>query len=132
MEKDKITEAEEFNKKMDAAEAEAKRIEEEGSSTAYTYKFRKPFEFEGKTYEELHFKFEELTGRDSLAIFNELRAKGKNVFPNISWSDADYVTLFASKCCEERLGSDAFLAMPASAYNRILARTSSFLMRAAL
>lgn len=130
MEKNTETEDTEFNEKMDAAEAEAKRTEEDDA--AYVYRFKKPFTYEDQTYEELHFHFEELTGRDSLAIFNELRIKGNNVFPNIAWSNADYNTIFAAKCCEEKLGSDALLAMPAADYNRIIAHTSSFLMRAAL
>lgn len=132
MDKDRIpgTGKSDFEEKMDAAEAEAAKDADEDA--AFTYKFKKPFEFEGKSYRELHFDFESLTGRDSLAIFNELKTRGTNVFPNIAWSDAAYCALFAAKCCREGLGSDAFLAMPASAYNRIIARTSSFLMRGAL
>lgn len=119
-----------FNKMMDAAEKEAERTKEEDSS--FTYKFKKPFEFEGKTYEELHFDLDMLTGRDAQAIFTEARIKGRNTMPNIVWADAYYCLLFAVKSCKEKIGEDAFLAMPVMAHNTIVSRVSSFLMREAL
>ena len=36
----------------------------EGNTGVYTHVFKKPFEYEGKTYTELTFNFERLSGRD--------------------------------------------------------------------
>ena len=59
-----------------AAEAQAKE-----SVGNYTLKLKKPFTFEGQTFDELNFDFEGLTGDDALAIEDELQAIGK---PTIS------------------------------------------------
>ena len=59
-----------------AAEAQAKK-----SEGNYTLKLKKPFTYEGQTFDELNFDFEGLTGDDALAIEDELQAIGK---PTIS------------------------------------------------
>ena len=40
----------------------------EGNTGVYTHVFKKPFEYEGKTYTELTFNFERLSGRDMVSI----------------------------------------------------------------
>lgn len=45
----------------------------------YVHKLDKPFEYEGKTYESIHFNWGKLTGNDALAIENEITAKGSAV-----------------------------------------------------
>ena len=55
-----------------AAEAQAKK-----SEGNYTLKLKKPFTYEGQTFDELNFDFEGLTGDDALAIEDELQAIGK-------------------------------------------------------
>ena len=59
-----------------AAEAQAKE-----SVGNYTLKLKRPFTYEGQTFDELNFDFEGLTGDDALAIEDELQAIGK---PTIS------------------------------------------------
>ena len=59
-----------------AAEAQAKE-----SVGNYTLKLKRPFTYEGQTFDELNFDFEGLTGDDALAIEDELQALGK---PTIS------------------------------------------------
>ena len=46
----------------------------------FVFKFKKPFEYEGKTYNELKFDFNGLTGADSINIEAELQAKGVAIF----------------------------------------------------
>lgn len=53
----------------------------------YTHVFKKPFEFEGKTYDKLTFDFEGLLGSDMIAVENEMAAVGEYVLsPEISTS----------------------------------------------
>ena len=59
-----------------AAEAQAKE-----SVGNYTLKLKRPFTYEGQTFDELNFDFEGLTGDDALAIEDEPQAIGK---PTIS------------------------------------------------
>lgn len=59
-----------------AAEAQAKE-----SVGNYTLKLKRPFTYEGQTFDELNFDFEGLTGDDALSIEDELQAIGK---PTIS------------------------------------------------
>jgi hypothetical protein len=112
------------NKEFSAAEQAAR----ENDSSTYTHKFGKPFEWEGNTYEELIFDFGKLTGKDALAIENELAAKGKSVIaPAFS---GDYLMCMASRAAG--IGSDAFLAMSIADYNRIRSRARSFLLKTEL
>lgn len=113
------------NKEMMAAEQEAKN-----STTAYTHKFAKPFEYEGKTYESLTFLWDSLTGEDFLRIENELSALGKAlVTPEFS---GEFLHRMASRACTEKLGSDALAAMPIGDFNRIRGKARSFLLSTAL
>ena len=80
----------------------------------------------GKTYEKLHFDFDQLTGKDSLDIENELQALGVMVMvPTFS---GPYLLRVAAKACKDGLGVDAFEAMRISDYNRIRSKVRNFLL----
>jgi len=94
---------------------------------AYVHVFKKPFVYQGKTYERLTFDFGSLTGRDSLAIENELQALGKMVLtPEFS---GEFLIRMAARACTEKIGSDAMEQMPMRDYNRIRSRARTFLLR---
>ena len=108
-----------------AAETAAKA--EEGNTSAYVHKLKKPFTFEGCTIEELSFDFDRLTGNDSLAIEDELQAMNKPVIvPTFS---GQYLIRMAARACtttlttpdgkSRRIGVDVIQALPIGAYNRI-------------
>ncbi|MBR3767526.1 MAG: phage tail assembly protein [Clostridia bacterium] len=100
------------------------------STGIYTHNFSKPFTFEGKTYKELSFDFDGLTGADSLAIESELSSLGKVVItPEFS---GEYLIRLAVRACSEKVGADVFTAMPLRDYNKIRGKARSFLMNAAL
>lgn len=94
-----------------AAETAAKA--EEGNTSAYVHKLKKPFTFEGCTIEELSFDFDRLTGNDSLAIEDELQAMNKPVIvPTFS---GQYLIRMAARACTtalttptERAGASAW------------------------
>lgn len=96
------------------------------SASAYVHHFNKPFEYQGKTYDSLTFDFDCLTGKDSLAVEEELQAKGIMVMvPAFSGA---YLIRIAARACTERIGSDALEQMRIADYNRIRSRTRNFLM----
>lgn len=113
----------EFNQKeYDEAVEQSKEYDH----SVFTLKLKKPFEWEGKTYEELHFDFEKLTGEDSLNVEDELQAKGIMVMvPTFS---GQYLIRIAAKACVEHLGSDAFKRLPLPAMNRIRNQTRNFML----
>lgn len=95
----------------------------------FTHKFTKPFTYEGRTYEELTFDLEQLTGRDSRLIENELRAAGHVVL--VANFDSDYLIRVCARACTEKIGWDVLEAMPISDYNTIKNRVRNFLTRSA-
>ena len=100
--------------------------EAENSETTFTHKFKTPFQYNNKSYEELRFDFESLTGRDSLSIETELQALGiAVVVPAFS---GPYMVRIAAKACTEPLGADAFETMRLSDYNRIRSAVRSFIL----
>ena len=90
----------------------------------YTHTFKKPFEYEGKTYEELTFDFEHLKGRDMVAIENEMQGASEYALaPEIS-------TSFQSKMAARAagIGSDVLEAMPLKDFNKITGAARRFLL----
>lgn len=121
---------------IDDQEYEIAMAEAENSTAEYTYEFTTPYEFEGETFEKLSFNFEGLKATDSLAIEAELAATGHPVIvPEFS---GDFLIRMAMRACTDRrsngmkLGLDAFLQLPLSAYVKIRSRARSFLLRAGL
>lgn len=121
-----------------AAEAEAK--EPQADASLYVHKFKRPFTYEGHTFEELTFDFGALTGNDSLAIEDELQAMNKPVIvPTFS---GPYLVRMAARACtttftdasgrQRRISEDVIRAMPIYDYNRIRGRARSFLLASEL
>ena len=74
----------------------------------YTHVFKKPFEYEGKTYTELTFNFERLSGRDMVSIETEMQMNNEYALaPEISRS---FQGKMAAKAAG--IGSDVLEAMP--------------------
>lgn len=107
---------------LEAAEKEAAEVLED----VYVHTFSRPFEFEGNTYDKLYFDFGSLTGRDSLAIENELSALGKPVV--VRELSAEYQIRVAARACDAPISADAFNAMSLRDCNKILSKARSFLL----
>lgn len=119
--KDNITEMD----AMAVAEAEA-----EASKDIYVHNFATPFSYDGETYDTLTFNWGSLTGRDGLAIENELQSQGKPVIiPTLS---GEYLIRMACRACDKPIGSDAFEVMRLSDYNKIRSSARSFLLKSEL
>lgn len=129
------------DKVIDMAEAAAS-IEEQAKAAGvgtgtYTHLFRSPFSYAGKTYEELTFDWESLTGDDSLAIEGEVNSKGKTLV--IPAYTGEYLVGMAARACTARdengrrvIGSDTIRAMPLGDFQKICNRARNFLLRSGL
>lgn len=96
----------------------------QGDTGVYTHVFKKPFEYEGKTYSELTFNFERLTGKDMVSIETEMQMNNKYALaPEISRS---FQAMMAAKAAG--IGSDVLEAMPIKDFNRITNAARGFLI----
>lgn len=94
--------------------------------TLFEIQFKKPVTYNGKEYSELSFDFEKLTGRDGLAIEEELQMMNRAVIvPALS---GEYLVRMAARACTEKIGADIFDYMPIKDYNRIRSAARSFLI----
>jgi hypothetical protein len=124
------TELKKENVIVDEEEFAVAEQEAAKSEYVYTHHFRRPFEYQGKTYTELTFDWDKLTGKDGLAIENEMQAIGKAVIvPTFS---GEYLVRLAAKACTEPIGSDAFEYMRIGDYNKIRSAARSFLLKSEL
>lgn len=115
---------------IDAEEFSVAEKSAEESAYTYIHKFKTPFAYEGKTYEELTFDWGKLTGDDGLAIENEMQQLGKPVIvPTFS---GEYLVRMAARACSERIGQDVIRAMSISDYNKIRSAARSFLLKSEL
>ena len=106
----------------DAAVEEAKN----DNGPTYVHHFKKPFEYNGKTYNELSFRFDDLTGEDSLAVEAELLAKGiMTVAPTFN---GEYLMRIAARACTDFIGIDGFKRMRIADFEKIRSRTRNFFM----
>jgi len=106
---------------------EALDTAEDTSVYSYTHHFLRPFAYEGKTYTELTFDWDKLTGKDSLAIEAELSNLGRPVI--IHSISGEYLIRMACRACQEKIGVDAFEQMRLPDYNRIRTAARNFLTK---
>jgi hypothetical protein len=100
----------------------------EAPARTYVHKFAKPFTYNGKEYGELAFDWDSLTGRDSLDIEAEISQLMPGKIIIAEELSAEYLIRFAAKCCEEKIGSDAFELMPLRDYKAIKGKARGFLV----
>ena len=97
---------------------------EEMGAGKYVHVFSKPFQWEGKTYGQLVFDFESLTGRDTLAVERELAAK--NIFTVVRSLNIEFQMRIAARACEDRIGTDMLEALPIRDFEKIMNRVRAF------
>jgi len=124
------TELKKENIAIDEEEFAIAEKEAAESEFVYVHEFKRPFEYQGKSYKKLTFDWDKLTGKDGLDIENEMQALGKAVIvPTFS---GEYLIRFAAKACNERIGADAFEMMKIADYNKIRSAARSFLLKSEL
>jgi hypothetical protein len=108
---------------FDAAKKEAAEAE---NPQEFIHKFASPISYNGKQFKQLQFKFGNLTGKDGLAIENEIQAMGKIVItPAFS---VDYLVRMAARACTDKIGIDIFDTMSLFDFNKIRGAARSFLL----
>jgi hypothetical protein len=116
-----LVDAEEFG----AAEKEAKE-----SGDSYTLRFKKPFDFQGKTYKEITFDWSGLTGKDFISIENEMEHNGKFILT--ATYSGEFIRLMAARAAAGEISSDAFEYMSLTDYHKIRSAARAFLLRSEL
>ena len=118
---------------MSTANAEIHAVPNSDSTptaTAETYitvKLHKPLVYEDETFEKLRFDFDALTGKDHLAIEQELRSEGKTTLaPALS---SDYLSKLAARASKDGLGYDAFLYLSLKEAVAVESAARSFLIK---
>ena len=110
----------------DEFNAAVKEAENDATDELYVYQLKKPLEYNGKIYTELSFDFESLTGKDSLAVEEELQAKGIMVM--VPTFNSGYLIRIAARACTEKIGADAFELIGISDFNRLRNKVRNFLL----
>lgn len=87
----------------------------------------RPLEHEGKSYSDLTFDFDSLSGSDSLAIERELQMLGHTVI--VANFDSEYLIRVCVKACTEPLGIDALGKLSIRDFNRLRNTVRGFLSR---
>ena len=103
-----------------------KEAQEDASDALYVYTLKKPLQYDGRTITELSFDFEKLTGKDSLAVEEELQAKGIMVM--VPTFNSGYLIRIAARACTEQIGSDALEMLGISDFNRLRNKVRNFLL----
>lgn len=103
------------------------QVEAAASPEAITIRLRKPFTYEGRTFEELTFDWNKLTGNDSLAIEGEMQAMSiPLITPTFS---GEYLVRMAARSCTETIDQLLLRALPIADFNKVRNAARSFLLK---
>ena len=111
-------------KNTDAMETVDQAVQEQAAPGTYVHTFSKPVLYEGKTYDKLTFRFDQLTGGDSLDVEAELMSRNHAVV--VKSVDSEYLIRMCARVYEEHVGFDIFRLMPIRDYNRITTYSRRF------
>ena len=116
-----------------AEQAEAEALTEENSGI-YTHEFKKPFTYEGRTYEQLSFDWESLSGKDSAAIERDLL--NRNIAVVHAGFTPEYLAAMAARACTYRnedgfrtVTTNMIYALPLGEFRKICIAARNFLFR---
>ena len=103
----------------------------EENTGVVTLKLMKPLDYNGHVYTEINMDLENLTGKDSMEVEQELMARKKGAVIYGALNN-DYILGIASKACARAkcpLGSDAFLALSLKDHNKLKETVRNFLLK---
>lgn len=86
--------------------------------------FAKPYEFEGKTYEEITFDLDALKGADISAAKKEFTATGN--YSPLPSTDSDFCALLLARMTKQPV--EFFTELPAREYCGLTQKVSNFLI----
>ncbi|MGN0885459.1 MAG: phage tail assembly protein [Candidatus Spyradenecus sp.] len=86
--------------------------------------FATPYDFEGKTYEQLDFNLEGLKGSDIAAVKKQFTSAGN--FAAVPAADYDFCAMMLARVC--KLPLEFFTELPAKEYLALTQKVSNFLL----
>lgn len=92
-------------------------IDNAEQTSDFTLMFNSPFEYEGRTFNSLNFDFSKLTGKDYLAIEDEMARHGKIVLS--ARLSGEFLSIMSAKACTEPIGVDCIEAMPIKKFEQL-------------
>jgi hypothetical protein len=101
-------------------------IEDAASTSLYTQKLRIPLEYEGKTYKELTFDFDNINGAAVLTIESEMRASGI-ILVSPAFSPGFQIR-FAARACKANVGYDGLTELSAKDFLDVTGAVRNFLI----
>lgn len=106
----------------------AKKAAENDLKSTLKIKLRKPVPYNNITLENLEFDYDDLTGKDCMAVEAEMATKGKTVIAP-AFSSEFLLRISAKACTNEKIGYDAFMQMNALDCNKIRSFARNFFMK---
>lgn len=90
------------------------------------YTFKKPYEFEGKTYESIEFDLDNLKGSDVAAAKKAFTAAGG--FAPVPAADSEFCALVLERVVSPKQPTEFFQGLPANEYVKLTQIISNFLL----
>ncbi|MCC8156359.1 MAG: phage tail assembly protein [Oscillospiraceae bacterium] len=97
----------------------------EATETGYTLTLSAPLEVNGRTYDELHFDFDSLRGRDMVAIEQELNAQ--NVMVLVAKLSTPFLLRCAARASREKIGIAGLNDLTLRDFNAVVTEAKNFL-----
>lgn len=94
-----------------------------GNTGVYTHNFQKPFACQGQNYKTITFNFNSLTGRDFIAVENEMMNNNEYALDPVL--SRNYLSKLASRA--GKIPSDIIESMPARDFKKITDAARNFL-----
>ena len=110
---------------LNAAQADAESPADSGKRIVI---LKKPFEYLGTTYKELHFDSDSLTGKDSLEVEDEIE-KTTHMTVVAPALNLEYLIRISARACSEPIGRDDILNMNLADFNHIRNMARNFMLR---
>ncbi len=119
---------EELNAAQNEAESDTAEKKADADSGKRIVILKKPIEYMGTKYKELHFDFDKLTGKDSLEVEDEIEQTTKLtvVAPALN---LEYLIRISARACDEPISRDDILNMNLSDFNHIRNMARNFMLR---
>lgn len=108
-------------------EVNAAVIEDNASTAQFTIQLTKPIMHDGVELSELSFDFDKLTGRDGLAVENEIDRMGLVLL--VPTFNGEYLIRIAARACTVKMDVDALKRLSLSDYSTVRTKTRSFLSK---
>jgi len=89
---------------------------------------KRPVEYMGTKYKELHFDFDKLTGKDSLEVEEEIE-KTTHLTVVAPALNLEYLIRISARACDEPISRDDILNMNLSDFNHIRNMARNFMLR---